>query len=124
MDKKIILKQARAVYTKISQVGGLHIPTVLNVLKLEFQQQTKNNQAIEINQDDINKLIESRNVWDNIAYELIQIYGYFAYKHWFSKLNAKIDESNKMLRLISPDSFINDDINESRKTMFETRLFF
>ena len=131
-DKGIILNQARASHEGLEH--GQHLP----IEKLEIIQPQKATQykaskkeAIKITKSNIAKTLVMKeavdktipdNIWGKLRIGLIAEYGAEGRAvdhHWFSKLDANINESSRTIKLKAPTEFIKDWVQSNYSQMLE-----
>ena len=118
LDKKIILNQIKATHENIDfkdeKLGFIN----------EFQiimPARKDSNSNKTNRKEYEPWLPT-NVWGTVRSKLIDLLyqGKWIDKNWFSKLEARIDEETKELKLKAPTSFIRDWITQNYQHLIES----
>lgn len=104
-EKEIVFQQVKATHESIDfENEGFGF---IEKLEIIMPQETKNNLGcIDKKYTRSEKL--PANIWGMVRQKLLDIYDIHVDRHWFSKLDAEIDEEGKTLRLRAPSELIKD----------------
>jgi hypothetical protein len=80
-----------------------------------------NNISCQQEQQKMTKSLQSlpEGIWGDICWKLIDVYGQYVYKNWFSKLTPVIDEQNRTIELKAHNSFIQRWIEDNYRNVIE-----
>ena len=108
-DIGIVLSQIKATHEMFE--NGIYT----QVEKVEFMLPKASHQALSAS-----KAVELPNsLWGSIRCQLITIYGQAIDSHWFSKLDAKVDEDKRTIELKASNGFLKDWIERNYEQAIE-----
>jgi hypothetical protein len=106
LEKEVILNQAKAVYENTS------CDDIVFIQDLEFivtENKTLRTRASNVTMSkDKEEDSFPKGIWGDIVKKLIDEYGVYVYKNWFSKLTANVDEVASTIELNCPSQFVVD----------------
>jgi hypothetical protein len=105
-DKNIVLSQVQSIYSNSEyDIEGVEY-VVENVYNLKSTNEHGGMQ--EKRTTELSLLQQS--VWGDLCLQLIEMCGVHVYNNWFSKLTPVIDEDTKTIKLIIPNSFVQEEV--------------
>ena len=102
LDKQVILQQAKAVYETSSTKGEYKF---IDKLEIAFSEQKPYAKPIDQQEQ---KLVLPQGIWGNILQKLIEEFGLDTYRNWFSRLSAKVNDTDKSIELKASNEYVTD----------------